>query len=278
MLTFGIPPEFRGGVQSTYCFKPACAIGSVPSLSGHAIAYRCRSLPRVRRHRASKPQGSSKRVLPWQVTMDQIICAALSHSMYYMVITYSRVWIDRVRLPISCSWSAEQGNNRIIPCLRSRLRIWPRGTDSPVPSRVSPLLLYKMNLIGWCLLAGFLPISAASSIYLYRPPPSDHQQTRIYQLTQLLTDDVRVRRHRVSSPQGSSSNGCLLPLHHHGLINVRLSFLTPTIIGVKWGIILCDTERIRGFLIRSFVELYSYRLQARGLAGKPGLIIILRAY
>ena len=50
-------------------FKPPYAIGSVPSLSGHAIAYRWRSLPRVRRPRASKPQGSSERVLPWQVTM-----------------------------------------------------------------------------------------------------------------------------------------------------------------------------------------------------------------
>ena len=30
-----------------------------------------------RRHRASNPQGSSERVLPWQVTMDQIICTFL---------------------------------------------------------------------------------------------------------------------------------------------------------------------------------------------------------
>ena len=58
------------------------AIGSVPSLLSHAIAYRWRSLPRVRRHRASKPQGSSERVLPWQVTMDQLICASLSHTHY----------------------------------------------------------------------------------------------------------------------------------------------------------------------------------------------------
>ena len=63
--------------------KPPYAIGSVPSLSGHAIAYRWRSLPRVRRHRASKPQGSSERVLPWQVTMDQLICASLSHTNYW---------------------------------------------------------------------------------------------------------------------------------------------------------------------------------------------------
>ena len=63
--------------------KPPYAIGSVPSLSGHAIAYRWRSLPRVRRHMASKPQGSSERVLPWQVTMDQLIFASLSHTHYW---------------------------------------------------------------------------------------------------------------------------------------------------------------------------------------------------
>ena len=63
--------------------KPPCAIGSVPSLSGHAIAYRWRALPRVRRHRASKPQGSSERVLPRQVTMDHLICASLSRTHYW---------------------------------------------------------------------------------------------------------------------------------------------------------------------------------------------------
>ena len=63
--------------------KRPYAIGSVPSLSGHAIAYRWRSLPRVRRHRASKPQGSSERVLPWQVTMDQLKCVSLSHTHYW---------------------------------------------------------------------------------------------------------------------------------------------------------------------------------------------------
>ena len=65
-------------------FKPPYAIGSVPSLSGHAIAYQWRSLPRVRRHRASKPQGSSERVLPCQVTMDHLIYyASLSHTHYW---------------------------------------------------------------------------------------------------------------------------------------------------------------------------------------------------
>ena len=63
--------------------KPPYAIGSIPSLSGHAIAYRWCSLPRVRPHRASKPQPSFERVLPWQVTMDQLICASLSHTHYW---------------------------------------------------------------------------------------------------------------------------------------------------------------------------------------------------
>ena len=42
-----------------YTYAHTYAIGSVPSLSGQAVAYRWRSLPRVRRHRASSPQGSS---------------------------------------------------------------------------------------------------------------------------------------------------------------------------------------------------------------------------
>ena len=66
--------------RSFIYFKPPHVTGPIPSLSGHAIAYRWRSLPRVRRHRASKSQGSSERVLPWQVTMDQLICASLSHT------------------------------------------------------------------------------------------------------------------------------------------------------------------------------------------------------
>ena len=41
------------------------AIESVPSLSDHALGYRWCSLPRVRRHKASKPLGSSEQVLPF---------------------------------------------------------------------------------------------------------------------------------------------------------------------------------------------------------------------
>ena len=81
--------------------KPPYAIGSVPSLSGHAIAYRWRSLPRVRRHRASKAQGSSERVLPWQITMDQLIFASLSHTHYWYEVGMLKVPAMYVRMQCS---------------------------------------------------------------------------------------------------------------------------------------------------------------------------------
>ena len=68
---------------SIYLFKPPHAIGPVPSLSGHGIAYRWHSLPRVRRHRASKPQGISSSGCCLCITMDQlIICVSLSRIHY----------------------------------------------------------------------------------------------------------------------------------------------------------------------------------------------------
>ena len=79
--------------------KPPYAIGSVPTLSGHAIVYRWRSLPRVRRHRTRKPQGSSKRVLLWQVTMDQLICVTLSHTHFWYE-------VGMLKAPAGCTRSA----------------------------------------------------------------------------------------------------------------------------------------------------------------------------
>ena len=56
MLSYKIP-AFRNSAQ---LFIPSTAIESVPSLSVDAIAYRWRSLPKVRRRRVSSPQGSSR--------------------------------------------------------------------------------------------------------------------------------------------------------------------------------------------------------------------------
>ena len=59
VLTHGIPPDFHGGAY--LLLVPPHTIESVPSLSGrHAIAYRWRSLPKFRWHRASRHQDSSR--------------------------------------------------------------------------------------------------------------------------------------------------------------------------------------------------------------------------
>ena len=143
--------------------KPPYAIGSVPSLSGHAIAYRWRSLPRVRRHWASKPQGSSERVLPWQVTKEQLLCACLPHIHYWYevgmyVCIYSHTYSKSMDQPGKVANRARGQLNReknIFPCPRSRLRICSRETGSAVPSRVSLLIsILRLNMV---LTHGVLP-------------------------------------------------------------------------------------------------------------------------
>ena len=50
----------------------------------------------------------------------------------------------------------------------------------------------------WCLLTGFLPISAAASINLYHHTPSG--QSRVYWVTQLRSDGVYYRESAGSGP------------------------------------------------------------------------------
>ena len=81
MLTYGTPPEFRGGVH--LFISTAIRHRIRPEFVGSCNCVPMAPLPRVRRHRDSQPQGSSERVLPWQVTMDQLIFASLSHTHYW---------------------------------------------------------------------------------------------------------------------------------------------------------------------------------------------------
>ena len=84
---------------------------------------------------------------------------------------------------------------------------------------------------------GILPLSTAASIYLFEPPyaigpvPSLSDQTIAYRWRSL----PRARRPRASNLQGSSSNVCCLLRYHHGPIDVRLSFPTPTV-GILYSI------------------------------------------
>ena len=93
--------------------KPPYAIGAVPSLSGHANAYRWRSLPRLRRHRAIEPQGSSERVLPPKVIMDQSIYASLSHTHYWYDVGMLKVPSTRYRGPIPICAPSRRGRGRV---------------------------------------------------------------------------------------------------------------------------------------------------------------------
>ena len=140
--------------------KPPYAIGPVPSLSGRAIAYRWRSLPRVRRHRASKSQGGFERLLPWQVTMDQLIFASLSHNRYWYEVGIRGTWCSRA---LSCL--------RCRRCPRS-LRHWAEGASMAVPffpNLLCPQQLsncwggFKKEVRGWGCSSPF-SLSNASSV------------------------------------------------------------------------------------------------------------------
>ena len=60
-----------------YIFASTTHLGSVPSLSGHTIAYRWRSLPRVRWHRAGSPQGSSSNGCCLCTMHQMLLCSSL---------------------------------------------------------------------------------------------------------------------------------------------------------------------------------------------------------
>ena len=80
---YGIPPEFRGGVHLFILDRH--------TPSGQSRVYRVTQLRIDGVHcresagtgPVNKPQGSSKRMLPWQATMDQLICASLSRTHYW---------------------------------------------------------------------------------------------------------------------------------------------------------------------------------------------------
>ena len=69
----------QGDRHGVHLFIPSTAIGPVPSLSSNAIACRWRSLPRVRRPRASSPRGSSSNgccLFTYSITMTNFLCTS----------------------------------------------------------------------------------------------------------------------------------------------------------------------------------------------------------
>ena len=79
-----------------YLLKPPYATGGVPSLSGHAITDRWRSLPRVRRHRVSSLQGSSSNGCCLCITMDQLVFYKLFEHFSLKPIGFSQLYLGAV--------------------------------------------------------------------------------------------------------------------------------------------------------------------------------------
>ena len=103
VLTHGIPPDVHGGV---HIFLPP--IGSVQSLSGHAVAYRWRSLPRVRWHKVSivlKVARVTGACLLC-ITMDQLLlCASLSPHPLLVESEYVQIQnMDTTTAVLAVSW------------------------------------------------------------------------------------------------------------------------------------------------------------------------------
>ena len=136
-----------------------------------------------------------------------------------MVSTFSRVpvWINRVWYQ-SCPWSAEPGKCffSLFPFVPENFR--PRETGSVVPSGFSVLILYTQTESGdYSLASSFLSLSATASTYTTNCHRVRHEFIRSRNCVPMALLP-RVRRHWVSSPQGSSSSGCCLFRFHHGPI------------------------------------------------------------
>ena len=99
VLTYGISPDFRGGV---HLFIQTAIRHRVSSkfIGPHAIAYRWRSLPIVRRRRASKPQGSSSNGCCLCITMKQLICLSFPHPLWKTIRNKTLSAMSQTRLKL----------------------------------------------------------------------------------------------------------------------------------------------------------------------------------
>ena len=126
-----------------------------------------------------------------------------------MAITFNREWINRVRLSILLVVSrTEKIKNSLSPFAPETL-VSQDEFDRLVPSAYSFSILSQAESGAYSRDNSQSPRRGVHS-YFYCHTRSG--QSRVYRVKQLHTDGVlpRVRRHRASSPQGSSSNGCCL--------------------------------------------------------------------
>ncbi|CAN0001872.1 unnamed protein product, partial [Ascophyllum nodosum] len=142
--------------------------------------YRWRSLPRVRRHRASKPQGSSERVLPWQVTMDQLICASLSHTHY---------WYEVGMLKVLCiAGGIDRLSTDFSVFFRSTALFWHKtGHCSSNFCFLTTMKIHNLVESYMCVVLCFLPIHSGHQVrWTYQPGSHRRKVTQDFSSTFLL--------------------------------------------------------------------------------------------
>ena len=141
VLTYGIPPEFCGGVH--------LFISKRHTSSGQSRVYRVTQLRtdgvRCRESAGTGPLNlkvvPNEWVLPWQVPIDQLICASLSHARYRDEVGMLKVpcmYLHYINSkgkdqPGKIANPAHRQLNRekcFLPCPRSHLRTWSRDTGS----------------------------------------------------------------------------------------------------------------------------------------------------
>ena len=96
----------------------------------------------------------------------------------------------------------------MFPSPRSRLRIWSPEVGSGVPSRVTLLILLRLNLV----LTHGIPPDFRGGVHFFFKTAARHRDdsaefigSRNY--VPMVFTAERVRRHRASKPQGGSNKG-----------------------------------------------------------------------
>ena len=154
--------------------------------------------------------------------------------MYVWSSHIARVRINRVKLPIFfvVSRIGKRMKISLSPFAPENL-VSQDGFGGPVPRQ--PAYLHTQAGSGAYLRDFSRFPRRRPLIYLNRHAPSGQS---VYRVTQLRTDGVHSRESTGTGPVNLNNVvpvKRVLPLHHHGLINMRLSFPHPQFIGMEWA-------------------------------------------
>ena len=152
-----------------------------------------------------------------------------------MVCTFSRIWINRVWLPILLVVSSTGKNVLFFPVsVRAREFRLARWAWQSRLASAWPFSTLRLNVV---LTHGILP-AFSDGVHIYRQPPSG--QSRVYRVTQLRTDGVHCRESTGTGPvvpkkvpvTGAAFSGVTMAIFFYGSL---FSHTTYCIINsTKW--------------------------------------------